>query len=140
MQLEKDLRIAKARITQLERDEETDARNDLLWPEGNVVHEWWRLSCWHPRTSFDAEDFWLVKKHLKRVGLVGCLKAICGAAYDPYVRELKNGKQKPHNDWDTIFGTKAKAERFMERVPGREGDESTWRKWLIQRIESNLSP
>jgi hypothetical protein len=44
---------------------------------------------------------------------------------------------KAYNDWDTIFKTKAKTERFAERVPGEEGSEQ-WKIWLVRRIEANL--
>jgi hypothetical protein len=138
VQLEKENRLHKAKITKLERDIEIDARKDSLWDEGEGVWQWWAIACNHEGCHFDAEDFYLLKPHLKRVGPVGCLQAICGAAFDPYVRELKNGRQKPSNDWDLIFRSKAKMESFAERVPGEEGDQVLWRKFLIQRIESNL--
>lgn len=139
VQYEKDLRILKAKITKLERAEEQVSSNDPLWEEAQAIHEWWRLACWHPLTGFDLEDFKLIRPHLKRGkhGLIDCLKAICGAAFDPYEAEQKNGKLKAYNDWDTIFKTKAKTERFAERVPGEEGSEQ-WKIWLVRRIEANL--
>lgn len=139
VQYEKDLRILKAKITKLERDTETECRADPLWAEAEAVFDWYRLACWHPRATFDAEDFKLLQPHLKRSGPIGCLKAICGAAFDPYETEQKNGRSKKHDGWDTVFATKAKMERFAERVPGEEGDQVLWRKWLLKRIESNLS-
>lgn len=38
---------------------------------------------------------------------------------------------------ELVFRSKAKMESFAERVPGEEGSPQ-WRKWLVQRIESNL--
>lgn len=141
VQLEKENRLHKAKITKLERerDEEGYARNEPLWDEAECLHTWWRLSCWYPLTHFEAEDFWIVNKHLKRIGLVGCLQAVCGAAYDPYVSWQKNGKEKRHNGWKKIWESKDQMESFAERVPGEEGDQVLWRKWLIQRIESHLT-
>lgn len=138
VQLEKENRLHKAKITKLERDIEVDARKDPLWDEGEGIFQWWALACNHEGCRFDAEDFYLLKPHLKRVGPVGCLQAVCGAAFDPYVRELKNGKQKRGDDFELIFRSKAKMESFAERVPGEEGDQTTWRKWLVQRIETHL--
>jgi len=139
VQYEKDIRILKAKITKLERDEEAECRTDPLWPEAEAVHEWWRLATGHLKTHFDAEDFKILRPHLKRGrhGVIDCLEAICGAAFDPYEKEKKNGRMKRYDDWDTIFATKAKMERFAERVPGEEGSQ-LWKTWLIQRIEGNL--
>lgn len=138
VQLEKENRLHKAKITKLERDVEVDARKDSLWPEAECLWTWWALACNHEGCRFEAEEFLLVKPHLKRVGPVGCLQAICGAAFDPYVRELKNGRQKRENAWELVFRNKAKMESFAERVPGEEGDDLTWRRWLIQRIEATM--
>lgn len=137
--LERDLRVKNAKIKELERDVETDARKDPMWDEAECLHTWWRLACWYPGTKFDADDFWLVKKHLKRAGLVACLQSVCGAAYDPWVSTLKNGREKRHNGWKKIWESKAMMEDFAERVPG-QGDEwsGEWRRWLVTRIESNL--
>jgi hypothetical protein len=137
VQYEKDLRVLKAKITKLERDDETVAKTDSLWDEAECLHTWWRLSCWYPKTEFDADDFWLVKKHLKRMGLVGCLQVVCGAAYDPWISTSKNGRTKAHNGWKKLWESKSMAEDFAERVPGEE-DSGKWKIWLIQRIESNL--
>jgi hypothetical protein len=139
VQLEKENRLHKAKITKLERDTETECRADPLWAEAEAVFDWYRLACWHPRATFDAEDFKLLQPHLKRSGPVGCLKAICGAAFDPYETEQKNGRMKRFDGVDTVFATKAKMERFAERVPGEEGSQ-LWKIWLIQRIEANMAP
>jgi hypothetical protein len=136
VQLEKENRLHKAKITKLERDIEVDARKDALWDEGEGVFQWWALACNHEGQRFEAEEFHLIKPHLKRVGPVGCLQAVCGAAFDPYVDTLKSGKEKRYNDWDTIFKSKKKMERFQERVPG-QGPED-WKRWLLDWIESSL--
>lgn len=138
VQYEKDIRVLKAKITKLERDDAAVARSDPLWDEAECLHTWWRLACWYPKTEFDADDFWLVKKHLKRMGLVGCLQVVAGAAYDPWISTSKNGREKAHNGWKKLWESKSMAEDFAERVPGEEGDQALWRKWLLQRVEENL--
>jgi len=138
VQLEKENRLHKAKITKLERNIEVDARKDLLWDEGEGVFQWYALACNHEGQRFDAEEFHLLKPHLKRVGPVGCLQAICGATYDPGTKELKNGRLKRYDDFELIFRDKAKMESFAERVPGEEDDQVLWRKWLVGRIEDNL--
>ncbi len=139
VQLEKENRLHKAKITKLERDDNKSARNDSCWDEAQALFEWWQLACWHPRSTLSAEDFWMVKPHLqKRDGLINCLRAVCGAAFDPYITQQKNGRAKRHDGWDQIFKTKAKMERYEERVPGEEGSEQ-WKNWLLVRIETDLS-
>lgn len=138
VQLEKENRLHKAKITKLERDTETECRADPFWTEAEAIHSWWKLATGHFGVTFDAEDFKLLQPHLKRSGPVGCLKAICGAAFDPYETEQKNGRMKRFDGVDTVFATKAKMERFAERVPGEEGSEQ-WKHWLMRRIESHLS-
>lgn len=137
VQLEKENRLHKAKITKLERDVEMECRSDSLWDEAETIHEWWRLATGHFKTSFDAEDFALIRPHLKRLGPVGCLQAICGAAYEPATRQLKNGREKRFDDFELIFREKAKLESFAERVPGEEGTEQ-WKSWLLRRIEESL--
>lgn len=135
VQLEKENRLHKAKITKLERDIEVDAHKDSLWFEVEGIFDWYRLAVWKPRLSLDAEFFYLAKPHMKRVGPIECLKAICGAAYDPYVSTLKNGNEKRHDSWGLIFQSKGKFESFVERVPGK-GEQ--WKIWLLQRIEESL--
>jgi hypothetical protein len=140
VQLEKENRLHKAKITKLERDVEVDARKDPLWDEGEGIFQWWALACNHEGQRFEAEEFYLVKPHLKREGPIGCLKAIAGAAFDPYCTELKNGRMKPNNAWEQIFRNKAKFQSFVEKAPGAEGDEREWRIWLRKRVEQSLLP
>lgn len=139
VQYEKDMRVLKAKLTRLERDIETECRADPLWAEAEAIHEWWRIACWHPRASFDASDFKLVRPHLKRLGPVGCLEAIAGAAFEPGTKELQNGRLKRFDDFELIFRDKAKLESFAERVPGEEGSQ-LWKTWIVQRIEANMEP
>lgn len=136
--LERDLRVKNAKIKELERDIETDARKDPMWPEVECLWTWWALACNHEGCRFEAEELYLAKPHLKREGLIGCLKAVAGAAFDPYVGELKNGNADRKDDFELIFRNKAKFKSFVKRAPGEEGSQ-LWKMWLIQRIEGNLS-
>lgn len=132
------MRVKNAKIKELERDIETDARKDPMWAEAECLWTWWALACNHEGCRFEAEELYLAKPHLKREGLIGCLKAVAGAAFDPYVGELKNGNADRKDDFELIFRNKAKFKSFVKRAPGEEDDQVLWRKWLVQRIEENL--
>lgn len=137
VQYEKDLRVLKAKITKLERDTETECRADPLWTEAECLHEYWALSCKHEGCKFTAEEFFLIKPHLKRIGPIGCLQAVSGAAFDPRIDFLKNGREKRRDDWGLVFRSKEKVESFMERAPGLP-DPNAWKFWLVNTIESGL--
>lgn len=137
VQYEKDLRILKAKLTRLQRDEEEEARKHKLWAEAETVHAWWRIACDHPGVKFGAEEFHQALPRLKEVGPVGLLKAVAGAAYDPSTQTMRNGRKKRYDDWELICRSSAKYRSFAERAPGREDGEE-WKRWLVDRIEENL--
>lgn len=139
VQLERQLRMANARITRMQRDEEHVARKNKLWAEAEAVHTWWRLATGHFGTKFTAEDFKHVAPRLKERGPIGVLKAIAGAAFDPGSTTMKNGRQMFYDDWELINRSKAKADNFAKRAPGSENGHE-WKRWLLDRIESNLKP
>jgi hypothetical protein len=128
-----------AEITRLKRDPETVAREHKLWNEAECAHTWWRLACWHPATRFEADEFFAAKPRLieKDCGLVGLLKSICGMAYEPYSRVLRNGHTMVYDDFQRACN-KQKAHYFAQAVPGGP-DSEAWKRWLIERIESNLA-
>lgn len=137
VQLEKDLRVEKAKVTRLQRQQEDKARGHKLWDEAQMLHDWWAIACDHPGVQFGADEFKQVLPRLKELGPVGVLQAIAGAAYDPNERPRKNGTTEFFNDWELVMRSSAKCRRFAERAPGRPGGEE-WKRWLIQRIESRL--
>ena len=138
LQYERDLRHLKAKLTRLQQDQERVAREHKLWAEAQTVHDWWKLATGHFGVTFTAEDFQQALPRLKEVGPVGLLKAVAGAAYDPSTTRMKNGGLEAFCGWGPVCRITAKYRSFTERVPGGEEDDVTWRRWLIDRIESNL--
>lgn len=137
--LERKYRSAMAEITRMKRDAEAEARQHHLWDEAQAAHEWWRLACWHPGTKFAAEEFYQALPRLReRNGLQQLLQAIAGAAYDPGSRRMKNGNLEIYDDWELITRSKKKVLNFGQRVYGG-ADSPQWKRWLIERIESNLT-
>lgn len=132
-------RGALAEITRLKKDAEADARAHELWHEAEALHDWWAIACGHPGTTFTAENFYQVLPRLKEktVGPIGVLKAICGAAFDPGKKQMKNLRWEIYDDWELIFRSQAKWRSFAARVPG-DPDGHEWKRWLIARIEENL--
>lgn len=127
-----------AEITRLKRDPEEVARQHKLWDEAECAHTWWRLACWHPKTRFEADEFFAAKPRLteRDCGLEGLLKSIAGMAFDPYEAVLRNGYTMVYNDFQRACD-KQKAKYFAKKVPGGPGSE-LWKRWLIERIEANL--
>lgn len=140
LQYERDIRVLKARITRMERDEEAEARKHKLWAEAEAVHDWWALACGHPGVKFGAEEFHQVLPRLKErdVGLIGVLKAVAGAAFDPNTKRMKNGRMQRFDSFELIMRSRPKCDSFRERAPGR-ADGEEWKRWLVQRIEEALS-
>lgn len=138
VQLEKDLRVAKAKVTRLERTAEEKARNHKLWDEAEALHGWWAIACDHPGATFDAEAFQQVLPRLKNIGPVGVLHAIAGAACDPHTRPRANGTTERYDSWEIVNRSEEKARNFAERAPFDARDPHCWKKWLIKRIESRL--
>lgn len=132
-------RAALAEITKLKRDEEADARAHELWTEAEALHGWWAIACGHPGVTFRADAFYQVLPRLKEraIGPIGVLKAICGAAYDPGSKQMKNGRHEIFNDWELINRSQSKWRSFANRVPG-DPDGHEWKRWLIAHIEAQL--
>lgn len=138
-QYERDLRVMKGRLTRLERNKEDEDRGHKRWPEAEQIHTWWRLATAHFNASFGVEDFRQMLPRLKEkdMGPIGLLQAIAGAAYDPSERPMPSGRIEKYDSMELITRSRAKTENFQERVPGDpEGHE--WKRWLYNRIESNL--
>ncbi len=131
-------RAALSEIGRLKADPEAVARKHQLWDEAEGVHHWWRLACWHPATRFAADEFYLALPRLKERGPVELLKAVAGAAYEPGSRVLKNGDTMRYDQWELICRSKAKCDGFAQRVFGG-AERERWKRWLIERVESNLS-
>jgi hypothetical protein len=138
-ELEKKYTGSLAVIGKLKEDEEKKARLHRLWDEGLCSYEWWKLACWHPNSTFKAQDFLGVRPRLEEraIGLHGVLQAIAGAAFDPMEVRMKNGHLKKHDSFELLTRSEEKTRDFMERVPG--GDErDEWKAWLVNLIEERF--
>lgn len=115
--LERDLRAWRMRYAELARDQEADARNDDLWDEAEVLFDYWRRRCRHPKSKFTVERFELLRPYLKRYGAELCRRAIDGASFDPYTTTRKNGTTKRHDGLGLVFRSAEHFEDFANRAP-----------------------
>lgn len=138
---ERDMRVLKGKLTRLERDAEAEARAHKLWDEAEAIFEWWCLATNHEGAKFSVERFKQILPRLKerRFGPLGILKGIAGAAFDAGERPRSNGSIEYFDDIELITRADHKLENFQERVYGGADSES-WKRWLLDRIESNLTP
>lgn len=119
------IRSQAAKITALKRDREREAREHQLWPVAVEVVRVWRVMCRHGRASFGAAEFELIRPILqeKRYGKdleerkLMCLRAIAGAAFDPFISQRRNGSRKRHDDLDLIFRSRSKFQEFCNKAP-----------------------
>lgn len=107
----------RTRYANLRRDKERDARGDPLWPTALAIFDYWREKCRHPKSQFDADRFYLIKPFLERYGEELCLRAIDGAAYDPFTKPMKNGGVQRFDSIELIFRSAEKFESFCNRAP-----------------------
>lgn len=138
-QYEKQIRILNSRITRLERGAEEKDRKHKLWPEAEQVYAWWALATGHFRSQFSVEDFRHMRPRLKEkdIGPIGLLQAVAGAAHEPSQRPMSSGRIERYDSIELICRERDRTLNFQNRVPGDpEGHE--WKRWLIDRIESNL--
>jgi hypothetical protein len=128
---------ALAEITRLKKDPQAEAEKHKLYAEGEAVHTWWRLATWHPQTKFEHVEFYQALPRLKERGPVELLKAIAGAAFEPGSKTYKNGEVEVYDSWELICRSKSKCDSFAKRAyPSPNGEN--WKRWLVQRIETNL--
>jgi len=117
--LERDVRAWRIRYAKLARDEEQRAMSSELWPVGKRLFILWKDKCRHPRSKWTPDRFLQCERLLKEYGEDICIKAIEGAAYDPYVTQMRNGGNERHDGWGQIFKNAEKLERFANRAPRR---------------------
>lgn len=137
---EKDLRIEKGKVSRLEGRKRRQDEESKLWAEAEQIFTWWALATGHEASQFSHERFKQIAPRLreKRFGSIGVLKGIAGAAAEPGERPRDNGTTELFNDIELVCRADYKLENFQERVPGGPDSES-WKRWLIDRIESNLT-
>lgn len=107
------------RYAELKRDKQAEAEQDPNWPVAVRVFLHWQQVCKHPNSEWTVERFEDVLPYLKgrKYGPEMCLRAIAGAAYDPFVSTRKNGSTHRHDSWELIFQSPGKFESFANRAP-----------------------
>lgn len=118
--LTRDIRGWRHRYGELKRDKAKEACEHPLWEEAGKAFRHWQKVCRHERSGFQSDRFWLVEPYLKerkKYGLEMVMRAIDGAAFDPYITTRKNGTKKKHDDWELIFKHSGKVEEFANRAP-----------------------
>lgn len=113
------VRSQAAKIRNLRRDKEAEARGSKHWPDAVEAFTYWKQATGHPRTQFTAERFFLLEPFLRKDGLDLVKAAIDGAAYDPHTasRPNRNGKRETYDALETIFKSRASFERHVNRAP-----------------------
>jgi hypothetical protein len=137
---ERDLRVEKAKVSRLEGRKRQADEESKRWAEAEQVFTWWALATGHEGSDFNHDRFNQIAPRLKerKFGPVGILKGIAGAAFDAGERPMPNGRVERYDDIELVCRASHKLENFQERVPGGP-DSETWKRWLLDRIESNLT-
>lgn len=116
--LETDVRAWRTRFANLQRDRDSEAQRDRLWPVVVDLFGYWRVVAKHPRSEFDHNRFWKAVPFVKRYGPDVVRAAIDGIALDPYVSPPgRNGRREVHNGWALLFRDPDTFERFVGRAP-----------------------
>lgn len=115
--LRRDVRAWQIRYAELARDKEREAQLSDLWPEVERVVDYWRKKCKHPRARMSVDRFWIIEPFLSKDGYDLCIRAIDGAAFDPFITTRKNGTKKRHDGLELIFRDRGKFEEFCNRAP-----------------------
>jgi hypothetical protein len=138
VQLERQIRTLNARLTRLQRDEEKEARKHAMWAEASALHDWWALATGHEGTKFGADELYAAVPRLKEHTAREILQGIAGIAFDPNTKRKRNGHTERYDGWETLMKSGPKFQRYAERAPGWPVKQHYWKRWLIDRIESNL--
>ncbi len=104
----------KGRITALLQEAEEGHK---AFPSFKRCHDYWRERCRHPRTNYAIEDFKLWLPLYEEHGLDICLRAIDGAAYEPFISTRKNGSKHRHDEWELIHRNGHKFREFVNKAP-----------------------
>ena len=98
-----------------ELDGEID-RSHRLFPTVMALFRYWQERCKHQRVSFTPEHMKVGLARLKEHEPETCRRAIRGAAFDPYISTMKNGRKHRHDDWFQIMHPQ-KFQSFVDRAP-----------------------
>ncbi len=109
------IRSLKGTITQLLQEAEEGHK---AFPNFRRCHDYWKKRCHHPRSSYDIEDFKLWLPLYEKHDLDTCLRAIDGAAYEPFISTRKNGSKHRHDEWELIHRKGGhKFREFVNKAP-----------------------
>jgi hypothetical protein len=106
---------------ELKRDKEAEAAAHELWPQALAVFRVWQQVTGHSRSKWKGDRFWQIEPWLKdqHYGIVICLKAVAGIAFDPYVTMQKNGRPERHDSWELCFRDTDHVEKYSNKAPRR---------------------
>lgn len=117
--LQRDIRGWSARHEELKRDKAQAAKHHEHYSEIEIVFKEWKRLCRHPRSPFTADRFWLALPYFEnpKYGMKMMIRAVEGAAYDPFEPTRKNGTKKRLDEWSRIFKDADTFEDFCNRAP-----------------------
>lgn len=110
------LQGADLEIARLKADEDRKAADNPYRRHVDILIACWRKACNRKREP-SAEEILKACARVKKRGLVACLTAIAGAAYDPTKKERRNGTVERFDDFELIFRSDAKMAGFIARAP-----------------------
>lgn len=110
------LQGADLEIARLKADEDEKARDNPYRGQADVMVACWKAACKRRRDP-SAEELLKACARLKKRGLVQCLRAVAGAAFDPTKRERRNGTVERFDDFELIVRSDAKLQGFIDRAP-----------------------
>ena len=102
---ERTIRGHRAKIRELERDRDAEARANGLWPLAMKLFALWQRLTGHTRSLWTADRFWTCEPFLgnKTYGIVTCERGVVGIAYDPVTKPRRNGTVEKFDAWETLF-------------------------------------
>lgn len=117
--LQRDIRGWASRYEELKRDKVTAMKQHPRYREAEECFGEWKKRCKHKRSQFTVDRFELVLPFLEndKYGMRTIVKAIEGAAYDPFEVTRRNGTIKRFDEWERIFAGAGSVEDFANRAP-----------------------
>lgn len=120
-ELIKKMRGLARELAELRRDKQAEAESNKHWPTVARMFQYWQVECKHPRTEWTWERFEMALPYVTKpkYGIEICIRAICGAVYDPWVpdKPRRNQTKYVHDGWDGIFSKPGSFEEFVNKAP-----------------------
>jgi hypothetical protein len=123
--LQRDISGWSIRFQNLKRDKAKAAKHHEHYGEVEIAFREWQRLCNHSRSPYTADRFWLALPYYEnpKYGLKMMIRAVKGAAYDPFTVTRKNGSKKRFDEWERIFKDAGSFEDFCNRAPRTEADD-----------------